>query len=84
MALRIRDPCVEKLVTALVELTGETETDVVKKALHERLAKLQRKQERRSLAAELNEIALHCASLPVFDDRSADEMLGYDERGLPV
>ncbi len=41
MALRIRDPRVEKLVTALVELTGETETDVVKKALNERLTKLQ-------------------------------------------
>jgi len=32
---------------------------------------------------ELEEIAEHCASLPVLDDRSADEILGYDASGLP-
>jgi hypothetical protein len=32
--------------------------------------------------ARLNEIAKHCAALPVRDDRSPQEML-YDERGLP-
>jgi prevent-host-death family protein len=35
-----------------------------------------------SIAERLNEIAVHCASLPVLDDRSPEEML-YDERGLP-
>ena len=37
----------------------------------------------RRLADELDEIALHCARLPVRDPRSADEILGYDEHGLP-
>lgn len=32
---------------------------------------------------KLLEIARHCASLPVLDDRSPDEMLGYDGHGLP-
>ena len=32
---------------------------------------------------ELDEIALHCASLPVLDSRDAEDILGYDERGLP-
>jgi hypothetical protein len=31
----------------------------------------------------LEAIAEHCANLPVLDARSADEILGYDERGLP-
>lgn len=28
-------------------------------------------------------ISRHCAALPVLDSRSAEEILGYDERGLP-
>ena len=32
---------------------------------------------------ELDDIALRCASLPVLDDRSAEEILGYDEHGVP-
>ncbi len=37
---------------------------------------------RRPVADELDEIALHCARLPVLDDRPADEILGYDEESL--
>ena len=35
------------------------------------------------LAERLDEIALHCASLPDYDTRSADEIIGYDEYGVP-
>ncbi len=35
------------------------------------------------LSDELDEIALHCSRLPVLDPRTPDEILGYDERGLP-
>jgi hypothetical protein len=28
-------------------------------------------------------IALHCASLPVLDHRTPDEIIGYDENGIP-
>jgi len=35
------------------------------------------------LADELEEIVKHCGSLPVLDDHSADEILSYDESGLP-
>jgi len=38
----------------------------------------------RRLADELDEIANRCAALPVLDARPADEILGYDERGLPA
>ena len=37
-----------------------------------------------TLADELDRIARHCASLPRRDPRSADEILGYDDRGLPT
>ena len=35
------------------------------------------------LVDEINAIADHCSSLPVLDDRSPEEILGYDEIGLP-
>lgn len=36
------------------------------------------------LAAELTEIALHCARLPVISTMTDDEILGYDEFGIPT
>ena len=83
MALNIRNPETEKLVATVASLTGETKTQAVTEALKERLDKLKR-QKRRRLAGRLNEIAKHCASLPVLDARPDDEILGYDERGLPT
>lgn len=35
------------------------------------------------LRTELRAIQRSYASLPVLDDRPADEILGYDEHGLP-
>ena len=35
------------------------------------------------LAAEIMKIGKRCAALPHLDRRSAEEILGYDENGLP-
>ncbi len=83
MALNIRNRATEELAATLAKLTGETKTQAVTRALHDRLERVRRRRTGRSLAAELDEIALHCASLPVLDHREADDLLGYDERGLP-
>ena len=83
MALNIRNPEAEQLATALAKLTGETKTQAVTRALRDRLERLRRDRSQRRLADELDEIALHCARLPVLDARRADEILGYDENGLP-
>jgi antitoxin VapB len=83
MALHIQDPETEKLAEALAELTGETKTEAVTKALRDRLDLIRRERTRRRLADELDEIALHCARLPVLDPRKADDVFEYDERGLP-
>lgn len=37
----------------------------------------------RRLADVLDEIALQCSRLPVRDPRTPDEILDYDEHGLP-
>jgi len=83
MALNIRNAQAEELATEVARLAGETKTQAVTVALRERLARLQRRRGGRRLADELDEIALHCSRLPVLDARPADEILGYDEHGLP-
>lgn len=84
VALNIRNVQAEELAAAVARLTGESKTEAVTVALRERLARLkQRRAGGRSLADELDEIALHCSSLPVRDDRTPDELLGYDDQGLP-
>ena len=83
MALNIRNSEAEKLAEAVAKLTGETKTEAVTQALRDRLTRLRRERARRRLADELDAIALYCARLPVQDARSADEILGYDEHGLP-
>jgi antitoxin VapB len=83
MALNIRNAETEKLAAAIATITGETKTEAVTKALKERLENLKRRRSRKSLADELDEIAIHCASLPVLDNRSDDEIIGYNERGMP-
>ena len=83
MALNIRNRETEELAEAVARLTGETKTEAVKRALRDRLGRLRRERVKRRLADELDEIALHCARLPVHDSRPADDILGYDEHGLP-
>jgi len=36
-----------------------------------------------SFATEIIAISDHCASLPVLDDRTPEEILGYEEKGVP-
>ncbi len=36
-----------------------------------------------SVVEDVMEIGRHCALLPLLDERPADEILGYDENGLP-
>ncbi len=83
MALNIRNTETEKLAEMLAKLTGETKTEAVTRALRDRLARLRRERTQRRLADELDDIARHCSRLPVRDSRTPDEILGYDEHGLP-
>ena len=83
MPLNIRSKQAEELAGALAKLTGETKTEAVTQALRERIERVRRARAKRGLADELDSIAMHCAALPVQDPRSADEILGLDERGIP-
>jgi antitoxin VapB len=86
MALSMRDPETDRLARELARLTGESMTGAIRAALEERLAREKRRREadieRRRQA--INAIVERFASLPVLDDRSDEEILGYDENGLPT
>lgn len=82
MALSIKNDEADRLARELAEATGETITDAILEALRERLAR-ERAKRGPGIAARLRRLAQDVAALPVVDDRSADEILDYDDRGLP-
>jgi antitoxin VapB len=83
MALSVKDPEADRLAREVAARTGESLTTAIVVALRERLARLGPRTRRRRLRDELREIGERCARLPTLDDRPADEILGYDGRGLP-
>lgn len=83
MAISLKDPEADRLAREVAGRTGETLTAAIVVALRERLARLRGRPRRRALRDELREIGRRCASLPTLDDRPDEEILGYDERGLP-
>jgi antitoxin VapB len=83
MPLYIKDPATEKFVRELAAAAGESVTTAVRRAAEERLQQIRQQQSGRSLAVEILEIGRRCAALPDRDLRTADEILGYHEQGLP-
>jgi antitoxin VapB len=89
MALTIESPEAERLARELAERTGESTTEAVTKALRAALARtsppsLVPGPEPRRASEILHESALRIAQMPVLDPRSPDEIIGYDENGLPA
>ena len=82
MALNIEHPEADRLARELAARTGETITEAVLNALRERLRREGAKGPL-TLKDEIMEISRRCAALPNLDRRSADEIIGYDEHGLP-
>lgn len=84
MALSLKDTETDGLAREVARLTGETITQAVRVALKERLERERLKRGRRpDVVEELAEISRRFRALPVLDTRTDDEILGYDENGLP-
>jgi len=83
MALSIKDPETERLARALSQLTGENITTATKRAIEERLRRLSGQTRRTTLLEDMAEIRRRWSEMRIVDDRSAEEILGYDEHGLP-
>ncbi len=80
--LNIKDPSAHVLATDLARRTGETITDAVIHALLERLSRFppERRADRKSRLVALSDIA---AAIPDQDPRPHDQIVGFDENGLP-
>ena len=83
MALSIKDFETERLARSLARKTGETITVATRRALEERIRRLGTDAREAAMLEDLAAIRKSWSSLPVLDNRGADEILGYDEQGLP-
>ena len=85
MALNFKDSETDRLARQVAKLTGESLTEAVRKALAERLERERRRRVpvAKGLAERLDRIARHCASLADYDTRSPEDIIGYDEHGVP-
>ena len=83
MPLSIKSFETERLAREIAAKTGESLTGAIQTALQERLERLNHEQRNRNLARQLQEILRRVDQLPVLDSRSPEEIVGYDENGLP-
>jgi antitoxin VapB len=84
MPINIKNTETEALARKLADLTGETITETVRHSLRERLHRLSMNGKRDDpFVRKLLEYGDRFAELPVYDTRTPDEILGYDESGLP-
>lgn len=83
MAMSIKSLEVERLAREIAQKTGESLTGAIEKALKERLARLKQEGREHIILDQLEEIVSRVDRLPVLDSRTPDEIVGYDEHGLP-
>ncbi|MBK7831627.1 MAG: type II toxin-antitoxin system VapB family antitoxin [Gemmatimonadetes bacterium] len=83
MALSIKDEETDRLARALAAATGESLTEAIRRALEERLARETRRGEARIRSRPGCVAFRNACEFPVLDVRSDEELLGYDEHGLP-
>jgi antitoxin VapB len=88
MALNIPHPEANRLAEEVAALAGENKTEAVILALRERLQRLRQQRQPTSgnqdpLVHQLDHIAQRCAMRPILDPRVDDEILGFDNSGLP-
>ncbi|MDH5761133.1 MAG: type II toxin-antitoxin system VapB family antitoxin [Gemmatimonadota bacterium] len=83
MALNIKNPEAHVLAHRLAEKTGESLTTAVTEAIRTRLEELDHPGSVEAVLAAVAEVQEFVSRLPSRDTRPADEILRYDEFGLP-
>lgn len=72
----------DRLARELSALTHESLTEAVTVALRERLERVRRSQD--DYLTRVERLVEEYNKSPVVDDRTPEEIIGYDERGLPT
>ena len=83
MPLSIKNETAERLARQVASETGESITEAIQKSLEERWERLKARRSSRVLAQQIQDLLRRVDALPTLDDRPAEEILGYDEHGLP-
>jgi len=83
MAMSIKNEATERLARQVASETGETLTQAIQKALEERWQRLKTKRRSRVLSSQVEDLLRRIDSLPTLDSRPEDQILGYDEHGMP-
>jgi len=84
MALNIKNEETEKLARELARRRGQGITEVLTDVLRREVERERRKLRPDDIEARMRRIdaiVKHFNSLPVLDDRSPDEIIGYNEQG---
>lgn len=83
MALSIKNLDTERMAREVAAKTGESITEAIQKSLEERLARLRQEKQSRVALAQIEEILRRVDQLPILDARTPEEIIGYDENGIP-
>ncbi len=83
MTLSIKNAEADHLARQLAEATGESLTEAVIRALRERLERISGRRRAAGIGDEIARMQERIARLPRLDQLGDEEILGYDERGLP-
>jgi antitoxin VapB len=83
MALNIKDEETDRLAREVAQRAGESLTEAIRIALQERLQRLSGKQRASTQREKIYEILQRVDALPRKTDLTDDEILGYDEHGIP-
>jgi len=84
MPLSIKNPVTERLARQLARETGQPITLAIQQSLEESLKRLPDRRRGRTMSARIDDILRRVDALPTMDTRPLDEILGYDDRGLPA
>lgn len=82
MAINIKDPETDRLVRELAERMGVTITEAIKVAVQERLGRTKPRID--LIYADLIAIGERGRARPMLSDLTDDEIVGYDEHGIPA
>jgi antitoxin VapB len=82
--LNIKNAKAYQLATKLADMTGDSVTAAVIEALEEKIERELKLRDREARLARIMELSRISSSWPDRDKRSAEEILGYDENGLPT
>ncbi len=84
MTIHIRNPRADRLARDLAARLNSSVTDAVITALEQTLASaMPHPDSLEARMAAIRAAQARLAAMPILDHRSDDEILGYDENGLP-